>query len=114
MIFITIISFLTSCSKDDDFEFDYGQIKTEGELIGEELKTVVKLNEITKASTELKYSNSNGVWFYTNFNHQKEFKIKGQFITFENNSFNLSKLTRYELETISNEIILNLYFDAYK
>ena len=108
---ITILSFLSSCSKDDDF--DYSQIKTEGELIGEELKTVVNTNGITEASTYLKTNNSYGVWFYTLFDYREEFKIEGQFISLGGNFYNLNKLTRYEIVTISNEKILNLHFDGY-
>jgi len=96
VLFVILLSCLAFSSCSDDLEAS--DIKTEGELIGEEISKLINEEGIYKATTYLVRHNYSA----TNVSYeeyQEYFEVKGQIIKVGKTYYNLSKLIKYEIET---------------
>ena len=103
IVFIVAFFSLTmSCSKDFEYKSEY---KSEGELIGEKISEIVKLKQITLAST---YS-SKSEWPYNKHYDEirEEFMIEGTVITVGESNYNLNNIIKFEVV----DSVLHLQFE---
>lgn len=108
--FVLLSVVLFSCSENDPVP-----AKTEGELLGEELKELTQNQSILKATTYMMVSyGTSGVDLWTD-EYEEFFRIDGQLIVVDETYYNLNKLVKYEVKRIGEqEKILNLYFEGFQ
>ena len=101
LIFLVSFSFMTfSCQKDE--------IQSEGELIANELQTLIKENKITRLmNIELNQS-----WWNTivSGDYGKNYKFQGQFVFIEGVSYNLNNLIKHQIASINDENGIEIKF----
>ena len=108
LLLLSVVLF--SCSENDPVP-----AKTEGELLGEELKELTQNQFILKATTYMMFSwGTSGVDLSID-EYEGYFTIESQIIKVNDTYYNLSKLIKFEIRQNANEEdILYLYFEGFQ
>ena len=102
-IFCAFYMLLSSCSKEE--------FKTEGEIVGEKIKSLAESENIRLATTYLIQYLGDDIYTWSD-EYQVKFTIDGQIIKVGQTYYNLSKLVKYKID--DDEHILLLYFEGFQ